>query len=117
MKLPIETKPALWGIAGGAIAMAVIGFTWGGWVTASRAESDAKVRTSTAVVSALAPFCVEKFQHSAASEANLAELKKADMWSRGDFVEKGGWATLPGQETPDQVTAIARACAVMLAGA
>jgi hypothetical protein len=117
MKIPIETKPALWGIAGGAIAVAIIGFTWGGWVTASRAESDATVRTNTAVVSALAPFCVEKFQGSAGAAEKLAELKKADLWSRGDFVEKGGWATLPGQDKPDQVTAIARACAVTLAGA
>jgi len=44
MNLPIETKPALWGVAGGAIAMAVIGFTWGGWVTGSRSVADATQR-------------------------------------------------------------------------
>jgi hypothetical protein len=28
MNIPVETKPALWGMAGGAIAAAIIGFTW-----------------------------------------------------------------------------------------
>ena len=42
MNIPVETKPALWGMAGGAIAAAIIGFTWGGWVTGGRAETDAE---------------------------------------------------------------------------
>ena len=37
MEIPKETKaavkPALWGAAAGAIALAIVGFNWGGWVT------------------------------------------------------------------------------------
>ncbi len=55
MKFPVETKPALWGIAGGAIAMAIVGFTWGGWVTGGTAETAATQRANAAVVVALAP--------------------------------------------------------------
>jgi hypothetical protein len=117
MQLPVETKPALWGMAGGAIAAAIIGFTWGGWVTGSRAESDAVQRTNTAVVAALAPVCAERFAASPGMASNLVELKKVDSWSRGEFVEKGGWATAPGKTPPDQLSAIAKACAVILAGA
>lgn len=117
MKIPVETKPALWGLAGGAIALAIVGFTWGGWVTGSKAESTATQRANTAVVVALAPFCVEKFKRAADVPANLAALKKADSWSQGDFVEKGGWAALPGSNSPEQVSAIAKACAVLLATA
>ena len=117
MKIPVETKPAVWGIAGGAVAMAIVGFTWGGWVTGGKAASDATQRADTAVVVALAPFCVEKFKHTAEFSANLIALKKADSWSQGDFVEKGGWATLPGSNSPDQVTAVAKACAILLASA
>ena len=115
MKIPVETKPALWGMAGGAIAAAIIGFGWGGWVTGGRAESDAMQRTNAAVVAALAPVCVERFQAAPGLETNLTELKKVDSWSRGDYVEKGGWATAPGKPPSDQVGAIARACAVILA--
>ena len=64
MKIPIETKPALWGVAGGAAALAVIGFTWGGWVTGGGAETTAVQRANAAVAEALAPICVDKFQHA-----------------------------------------------------
>jgi hypothetical protein len=114
MKLPVETKPAVWGIIGGAVLAAIIGFTWGGWVTGGRAEADATQRSSAAVVAALAPVCVEKFQRATEVTANLIELRKTDTWSQGAFVEKGGWATTTGKATPDQVTAVARACALLL---
>lgn len=117
MQIPIETKPALWGAAGGAIALAIVGFTWGGWVTGGKAETDATQRASTAVVVALAPLCVEKFQRASDVSVNLAELKKADSWSQGAFVEKGGWATLPGKSSAEQVSAVAKACASLLAPA
>ena len=115
MKLPAETKPALWGMAGGAVAAMIVGFTWGGWVTGGRADSDALQRTNTAVVAALAPVCVERFRNASGAAANLVELKKVDSWSRADVVEKGGWVNPPGGKPHDQQTAIARACAELLA--
>jgi len=115
MKIPVETKPAIWGVVGGAVALAIVGFTWGGWVTGGKAEASAAQRANTAVVVALAPVCADKFQHSTDVANNLAALKKTESWSQGEFVEKGGWATLPGSNTPDQVTAVAKACASLLA--
>ena len=64
---------------------------------------------------ALTPVCVEKFKHAEGVAANLVALKKVDSWSQGDFVEKGGWARVPGSGTPEQVSAVAKACAVLLA--
>ena len=116
MNIPVETKPALWGIAGGAVALAVVGFTWGGWVTGGKAETTALLRVNDAVVVALAPVCVDKFQRAGDASANLATLKKVDTWSQGDFVEKGGWATVPGTNSSERVSAVAKACAVLLAG-
>lgn len=115
IKLPIETKPAFWGVVGGAVALAIVGFTWGGWVTGSTAEAAATKRVNAAVVGALAPACVEKFQRSSDAAANLTEFKKVDSWSRGTFIEKGGWATLPGSNSPEQVSAVAVACGLLLA--
>ena len=117
MKLPIETKPALWGIAGGAVALAIVGFTWGGWITGGKAETTTLTRVDDAVVLALAPVCVEKFQRGADAVANLAALRKVDTWSQGDFVEKGGWAAVPGNNSSARVAAVAKACALLLAGA
>jgi hypothetical protein len=117
MKIPIETKPVLWGVVGGAIGLAVIGFSWGGWTTAGKAEAAAQTRADEAVVAALAPMCVDRFRLAGDAPAQLAELRKADSWTQGEFVEKGGWATLPGTHPAPRVTAVARACAALLAGA
>ena len=115
MQFPVETKPAFWGAAGGAIAATILGFAWGGWVTGGRADSDANQRANAAVVAALAPVCVERFQRGTDVSANLAALKKIDSWSQGEFVEKGGWAMSPGSKPYDQASAVAKACAVILA--
>ena len=115
MKIPIETKPALWGVAGGAAAAVFIGFAWGGWVTGGTAENTAMRRGHAAVVEALAPICADKFRHASNATAKLAELKGVDPWSQGEFVEKGGWATVPGSNPPEQVSEVAKACAHLLA--
>ena len=117
MKIPVETKPVLWSFAGGAVVSVIMGFTWGGWVTGGTAETGAAQRASAAVVVALAPVCVERFQRAADVSENLAALKKVDSWSQGDFIEKGGWATAPGSKASDQVSAVAKACATLLAAA
>ena len=106
-------KPALWGAAAGAVALAIVGFGWGGWVTGGTAETLAKNSAATAVVAALTPICVEKFRQSGDVSANFAEMKKETYaWDQGKFVEKGGWATMPGSIEPN--SAVARACAESL---
>jgi hypothetical protein len=42
MKLPAATKPFLWGAAAGAIALAIVGFNWGGWLTGQVASACAE---------------------------------------------------------------------------
>ncbi len=112
MKIPAETKPAIWGAVGGAIALAIVGFTWGGWSTASSSERLAKERSQNAVVAALSPICVSNFQQQPNADTALVELKKISSWSQGDFIAKGGWATMVGSTSPD--TAVAKACAEAL---
>ena len=113
MQLPSETKPALWGAAGGAILLAIVGFTWGGWMTTGTANKLADQRADSAVVAILTPICLEKFRQNTDAVANLAALKKiSSSWEQGNFVEKGGWATRPGAASPDYV--LASACAEKL---
>jgi hypothetical protein len=105
-------KPACWGAIAGAIGLAAVGFTWGGWVTGATAELHAKERSELALVKALAPICADKFRAQADADANLVEMKKMSSGKQGSFIEKGGWATLPGSSSPD--AAVARACAELL---
>lgn len=103
----------LQGAAGGAVVAMIVGFGWGGWQLQSRAEKMADQRADNAVVAALAPICVDKFQHGADASAKLVALKATDSWQRDTFVAKGGWATFPGSE-PNQD--VAEACAKILSG-
>jgi hypothetical protein len=101
-------KRLLQGAFIGFLATVIIGFGWGGWTLGSTAKEMA----GAALVSALAPICVDKFQNAAEAAANLAELRKVSSWQRASFVEKGGWATLPGSDSAN--SAVAQACAKML---
>jgi hypothetical protein len=112
MQVPPQIKPACWGAIGGAIAVAVIGFTWGGWVTAGTAETLAKERADAAVVKTLTPICVENFRQTPDAAAQQQELKKAHYWERAAFVEKHGWATMPGSKSPH--AGVAQPCADLI---
>jgi len=103
----------LQGVAIGAVASMVIGFSWGGWMTAGTADKIAAERADTAVVAALTPICVEKFLQNSDAKANLAVLQRiSSSWEQGDYLQKGGWATQPGATSSDYH--LARACAEKL---
>ncbi len=80
MQVPSETKPALWGAAGGAIALAIVGFTWGGWMTTGTANKLADQRADTAVVAILTPICVDKFQQKAGGPHAQERRRPTTSW-------------------------------------
>jgi hypothetical protein len=102
----------LQGVAVGAIATLVIGFGWGGWMLGGSAKTLADNTASSAVVAAIAPICVDQFQRSADAANNLTELKKTDRWQQAAYVEKGGWAVMPGSKEAD--SGVPQACAALL---
>jgi hypothetical protein len=112
MQLPANLKPTLWGAALGAGLLALIGFTFGGWTTAGTAERTAEYRATSAVVAALAPICVSQFQLTGDSMTKQEELKKVSVYDRQSFVEKAGWATMPGSANADP--GVAKACADLI---
>ena len=112
MRIPPWVKPGVWGIVIGAVAMMIIGFSWGGWVLGSTAESLANERANSALVTAFAPMCVDRFMAQADAQMKLAEFQKTYGWQQRQVVEKGGWATLPGSSVPNEK--VASACAEQL---
>jgi len=114
MKIHPGVKPAVWGAVVGAVAFAVVGFSQLGWTLGSTAEKMATQRAAAAVVAALAPICVEKFQQQTDAVAKLVAFNKVSSWDRRSLIEKGGWATMPGSDAPN--SAVASACAEKLGG-
>ena len=113
--LPKETTPFFWGAVTGAIAISIVGFTWGGWVSASGAERLAAARADAATVAALSPICVTQFEANPKARASLAALRATSTWEQADYVRNGGWATMPGSTEPNREVASACAEALMKA--
>jgi hypothetical protein len=113
MNMPTNTKPWLQGAAVGAIVLAIVGFSWGGWVTGGTSTKNAAAASHDAVVAALAPICVERFRQQPDAVMKADALVKTSSWERGNMLEKSGYATMPGSKTTD--SDVARACAEILA--
>ena len=108
-------KTGLWGAFAGAVAMAVVGF-WGlGWTTQVSAERLAKDRADTAVVAALAPFCVVNAKRDTETTKLAAFRGEESSYKRTQLVTDAGWASMPGTTSPNY--ALASACAELLKGA
>ena len=113
-KIPAWVKPGIWGVVVGAIGFAVIGFNADLVVTAKDAERSADREARRAVVAALTPICVAQFRGGAQADrtTHIAALEKESSWQRGDYIEKQGWATMPG--ATDANDEVATACATEL---
>jgi hypothetical protein len=112
-KLPAQTRPFLWGAVSGAIALAFVGFNWGGWMTGGTAERMAADRADSTTIAALTPICVAQFRAGPAAQASLVALKKTSSWEQADYVRNGGWATMPGSNSEPN-RQVAAACAEAL---
>jgi alpha/beta superfamily hydrolase len=108
MNIPEWTKPALAGAGAGAIALAIVGFSWGGWMTADAAGQMSDKGSVAAVATALTPYCVQNARNDPMASGVMAELKAANSYNRRGIVEKSGWATPLGADAPDR--ALAETC-------
>ena len=107
------TKTAVfWSWIASIVLTMIIGFAWGGWVTGGTAQSMAEKMAEDAVVKRLAPMCVVQYKQAPGKDQKLKELEKTDTWQRSEYVEKQGWATMPGEEKPD--TRVASECVSLL---
>jgi hypothetical protein len=111
--MPIWIKPAAWGAVCGSVLTMIVGFSYGGWVTAGTANRMAIQQADAAVTAALVPVCVAQSKADAAAPKRLAELRAmSSSWEQQEFVTKVGWATFPGDENPNR--SVAEACASAL---
>lgn len=94
-----------WGTAIGAVVAVVIGFSLGGWVTATTA----KAQSDEVLLASRSAICVAQFTKAPDHEAQLKIFRATDSWNRRELVEKGGWDKMPGQEQAKSY--VAGACA------
>jgi dienelactone hydrolase len=100
MKVSESVKPTIWGMVGGGIAAIVIGFSWGGWVTAGTAGQMETASAKAAIILAFTPLCVIKAEQQL---EKLAELKELSSWKHDDFVVEAGWVDNVSNKYRDDV--------------
>ncbi|GAA6181080.1 hypothetical protein NBRC116594_25180 [Shimia sp. NS0008-38b] len=113
MTFPEWTKPGIYGALGGAIAISIIGFTWGGWTTSSNAQAMAQKMANDEVTLALVPVCLGLSAADSERVEKLATLQDLSGFGRRKAMMETGWATHPGSDKPDRN--LADACLAELA--
>ncbi len=104
-----KVKYGVWGLIIGAAGAMIIGFNWGGWTTRGTSQAT----TDAAVLATRAAICVAQFTKSPNDQKRLKELKAVNSWERAEFIEKGGWDKMPGEDKASDT--VSRACADGLA--
>ena len=93
----------VWACVATVIATMIIGFSWGGWVTGGTSRTMATAAGDAARGELASAICVERFNAAPDAAAQLVEFKAIpDNYKKRQFVEAGGWATMPGQTSPDR---------------
>ena len=108
-------KTVLWSAIGGAVVWWIVLSAALGWMTAGSAEELAQERSEAAVLAALAPICVDRFNKDADKEQKLEALKKENSWTRDDFITKQGWAEMLGDGNTS--SRVAEKCATLILAA
>jgi hypothetical protein len=86
----------------------IVGFNWGGWVTGGTAQK----MTNEAITQRLSLICVGQYNQDLGKIQKLRELQDTSSYQRDDYVKKQGWATMPGEEKPDN--RVADECAKLI---
>ncbi|MBN1102101.1 MAG: hypothetical protein JXL84_01665 [Deltaproteobacteria bacterium] len=100
-----DIKPFVWGMAVGSLMLLIVIFSAGWVVTSGSAEAQAKEIAASAVLDRLTPISVAQFMKDPNRQERLKELKAEEYYKRGEFVQKQGWATMPGEKEPDSFVA------------
>jgi pimeloyl-ACP methyl ester carboxylesterase len=95
------SKTALfWTCAGSVVAVTIVGFSWGGWVTGGTAEAMAAKAAAQARQEVAAVVCVDRFMAAPDAGVQLTALQEmTSSYARGQFVQDGGWASMSANNT------------------
>lgn len=102
MTFPEWTKPGTYGALGGAIAVSIFGFSWGGWTTSGSAQTMAEEMVADEVTLAMVPVCLNMSAADPMRAEKLAVLQEVSGIGRRAAMMETGWATRPGSDAPDR---------------
>jgi hypothetical protein len=93
------------GAVAGGIVFAIVGFSWGGWVTGGSAAERAEEAAAQGRTDLAAAICVESFLADENAREHLAALKdETSSFRQRDIIEEGGWAMMPNRDETARAT-------------
>lgn len=102
-----------WACVATAVATIIVGFNWGGWVTGGSSVQAATAAGKIARGELASAICVERFKAAPDATGKMIEFKAlSDSFAKRQFIEAGGWASMPGQTSVDNN--IAESCSAAL---
>ena len=108
MNIPEWLKPAAAGAVVGALAVAIGGFSFAGWVGQSTAMQMATDRAEIEVTAAMVPICVQQAKVDPEFAASMARIKEGRSYERANIMmETTDWATMPGSDKAERNVASA----------
>lgn len=94
----------VWACIAAVVATIFVGFSWGDWVIGGTSQTMAATAGDNARGELSSAICVERFNTAPHKAAKLAELKAlSDGYAKRQFIEASGWATMPGQASPERM--------------
>ena len=89
----------VWSCLGSVAVALIVGFTWGGWVTGGTAGKMAQAAGDQSRYELAATICADRFMAATDAQTQLGALKAIDSaYRQRQFIDDGGWATMPGQD-------------------
>jgi len=104
----VKVVYGFWGAVAGAVGAIVIGFMWGGWTTSGTTQK----MSEEAVMTSRVAICVAQFMSGPNRPVRIKEFEGMESYQRAEFIEKGGWDKMPGDEKA--AWGVANACALGL---
>ncbi|MEQ9814889.1 MAG: hypothetical protein RLO50_19085 [Azospirillaceae bacterium] len=105
MNIPEWIKPAAYGAVAGGIVVAIVGFTWGGWVTGGTAAENAAEAAAQGRTDLAAAICVQNFMADENARENLGRLTElTSTFQQREIIEEGGWAMMPNRDEAARAT-------------
>jgi hypothetical protein len=82
------------------VATVVIGFGWGGWVTAGSVAAKVDSAAINGQAKLAAAICADRFITGPRATAQTTMLVNIESSRRPEFLKQGGWLALPGMNDP-----------------
>ena len=103
----------VWSCIGSVAVALIVGFTWGGWVTGGTARDMAQDAGDKSRYELAASICADRFMAAVDAKAQLTALQAIDSsYAQRQFIDEGGWGTMPGQDKGARQTS--ELCAAVL---